>query len=156
MDEDQSSFSIDVATPDADVPFEPARVREAVERTLRRQRCPAAQISVALVNDERIADLNQRFLGHAGPTDCITFDLADDAESTIEGEVVISWETADREARRRGREPISEILLYAVHGTLHLLGLDDASDDEASEMHAIEDEILAGMGLGPVFTGGPS
>ena len=53
--------------------------------------------------------------------------------------------------RERGHDTTAEVVLYAVHGTLHLLGLDDEKPDQAARMHDIEDEILADMGLGRIY-----
>ena len=139
-----------------------ALLQKAIEATLRRHNTPTAVISVALVDDARIAELNRRHLAHDGPTDVLAFDLRDhpghhvppgnDAfEREPEGDIVISVETAVREARRRGHGADAEVALYAVHGALHLLGYDDHRDRDAARMHALGDEILASVGLGPVF-----
>jgi len=143
-----------------------APLKKAITATLRRHNTPAAIISVALVDDLRIAELNRRHLGHDGPTDVLAFDLRDAADQDdsngdgflrgeLEGDVVISVETAMREARRRGHEPDAEVALYAVHGILHLLGYDDHQDRDAARMHVVEDEILASVGWGPVFKAEP-
>lgn len=152
MDEEDSPFSIDVAREYAGLALEEAALRDAVVRTLRRFDRRAARISVAIVDDERIAQLNEQFLGHTGPTDCITFDLADSDRDGIEGEIVISGETALREAVHRDHAPYAEALLYVIHGTLHLLGLDDTTEQQAARMHAIENDVLSDMGIGPLYT----
>lgn len=86
----------------------------------------APDVTVSVVDDAAIAELNERFLAHAGPTDAIAFSYADDpAPDGVRGEVVVSAETARREARARGLDPREELLLYVAHGTLHLLGWDD-------------------------------
>ncbi len=129
----------------------------AVTATLQRHHIPSASICVAIVDDARIAQLNETHLGHVGPTDVLTFDLREDAgrrpgdRFALDGEIVLSVETANREAIRRGHAPEAEAALYAVHGTLHLLGYDDHSDEEAARMHAMEDDILQSVGIGIVF-----
>ncbi len=152
MDEEDSPFSINVAQEYADLAVDELAVRDAVVRTLRRFDRPEACISVAIVDDARIAQLNEQFLEHTGPTDCITFDLADSGAAGIEGEIVISGETAVREATRRNHAPQAEALLYIIHGTLHLLGLDDATDQQSERMHAIENCVLSDIGIGPLYT----
>ena len=133
-------------------------LREAIEATLRRHQSHAARIGVALVDDERMAELNQRHLHHAGPTDVLTFDLRDGKtgpgesdDPAVEGEIVVSVEMAAREAASRGHSLDAELALYVVHGTLHLLGYGDDCDEDAARMHALEDEILAGIGVGVVY-----
>ena len=143
-----------------------APLQEAVKATLLRHNTPTAQISVALVDDSRMAELNRYHLGLEGPTDVLTFDLRDDdddrpdgqggpAGGGLEGEIVISVDTAAREARRRGHEVDAEASLYAVHGTLHLLGYDDHREEDAGRMHTVEDEILSSLGMGSVFQAKP-
>lgn len=144
-------------------------VRDAVEATLRRHATGTARISVAIVDDAHMAGLNERHLHHKGPTDVLTFDLrdepgaaplADDAPDgvqsgadnpQIEAEIVLSVDTAAREARKRGHGVRAELALYAVHGVLHLLGYDDHGAADAARMHEVEDEILAAIGLGAVY-----
>jgi probable rRNA maturation factor len=133
----------------ADVPDD-VLVR-AIETTLRRHAGGPARIHLALVSDEHIARLNETHLAHEGATDVLTFDLRDAPGGRIDAEIVASVDTARREAARRGHDLAAELALYAVHGTLHLLGFDDHVDARAAEMHRIEDEILASLGLGRVF-----
>lgn len=153
--EDESPYEIAVArfcgrTSEAD-----ARLREAIAATLLRHRVQAARVSVALVDDARMAEINEKHLAHKGPTDVITFDLRDDRDTQVgaqvDGELVLSVETATREAERRGHGVDAELALYAVHGILHLLGYDDSSKDDSDRMHETEDEILTEIGVGPVY-----
>ncbi len=124
---------------------------DAVRRTLRRHETPAAQIGIALVDDPHIAKLNQTHLNHTGPTDVIAFDLRDDEQDPIEGEIVVSIDTAAREATARGHGIEAELMLYVIHGTLHLLGYDDHTEQDAKVMHETEDDILTTLGVGPTF-----
>ncbi len=138
-------------------------LKDAITAALIRQGINRAQISIALVDDARIASINESYLHHDGPTDVITFDLRDDMpeasnesisspeHDNIDGEIVISVETALRESTRRGHSPNAETALYAVHGTLHLIGFDDKTKEEADRMHALEDVILSTVGVGQVF-----
>ena len=129
-----------------------------IEATLRRFAVKNAVISVAIIDDGRIADLNEKHLGHTGPTDVLTFDLRDDAAKAapspydqIDGEIVVSIDTAAREAAARGHTLDAELSLYLAHGTLHLLGHDDDSPENAQKMHILENEVLSSIGVGPVF-----
>lgn len=158
--EDDPPYQISVSVlTDLEAPADDDVVR-AVVHTLRRHRCPAADISIALVDDAHIATLNEQYLGHQGPTDVLSFELGDSASShepqgrTVDGEIVLSLETAAREGARRGHTVTAEAQLYAIHGTLHLLGYIDDEEEQAATMHRLEDEILAEIGVGPVYEGG--
>ena len=91
------------------------------------------EIGIVLVSDARIAALHDEFLSDPSPTDVITF---------LHGEIVLSAETARREARRRGLRVPEEIARYAVHGLLHLAGWSDTGAGEAAEMRAVQEKIL--------------
>ena len=80
-------------------------------------------VSVALVTDEQIREVNRRFLGRDRPTDVMAFPLGEGPGAW--GEVLISVDTARRQAEERNADLKEELLLLAVHGTLHLLGWED-------------------------------
>lgn len=127
-------------------------IKRVVDAALSRHDKIGAQVQIVLVDDDTIARLNERHLGHVGATDVLTFDLRDDsAQPGIEGEIVISVETAGREAVERGHALEAELALYAVHGVLHLLGYDDQDAAQAEVMHRLEDEILLEAGIGRIF-----
>ncbi len=77
----------------------------------------------------------------------------DEGGHDVAGEVVVCVPEAVRQARLRGTEPERELLLYALHGMLHLSGFDDKTAKAYRRMHRKEDEILIALGLGPVFAG---
>ena len=110
----------------------------------------SATISVAVVSDRRIASLNETYLNHPGPTDVLSFDLGD---GPVDGEVVISLDTARRESQARGHSLAAELLLYAVHGTLHLLGFDDRTKADARRMRSEQERILTGLGFSSIVSG---
>lgn len=91
------------------------------------------EILVVLISDRRMAQLHQRFLHQSGPTDVITFD---------HGEIFISVDTAQRNARRFGTSLQREIELYVIHGLLHLRGFDDRSLRDAKQMDRVQRRIL--------------
>lgn len=96
--------------------------------------------------------LHERFMGVAGPTDVLTFPIdADAIGNVIAGEVYVCVPEARRQATSRGIDPKREVLLYALHGMLHLLGYDDRTSRDYRIMHSTEDLILTELGLGPVF-----
>ena len=89
-----------------------------------------------------MAELHERFLGKEGPTDVLSFP---------HGEIVVSADTAAREAKERGIPPLHELVLYVVHGALHLAGYDDRSPKQSSKMRAAERKVLTDLGYGDVF-----
>jgi probable rRNA maturation factor len=146
---DAPIYDVRVVRQQGQVPTVVAKVRKAIRTALRRHRVARARLSVALVNNATMAQLNQKHLGHKGPTDVLSFDLCDaaDKKMAIDGEIVMSVDMAVKQARRRGHAVEAELALYAVHGTLHLLGYDDRRKSDAARMHAVEDEILSSLGL---------
>lgn len=112
-------------------------------------------LNVVIVDDDAIADMHARFLDVEGTTDVITFDLSDAApDSTarrIDGELYICLDEAARQAEKFDHSVEAELLLYAVHGLLHLLGYDDHDPENHRIMHDTEDQLLTAIGVGPVF-----
>jgi probable rRNA maturation factor len=151
--EDDPSYDIDVTREGEPGDFGELHIQPAVESALRRHDCPQATLDIALMDDARIAELNERYLGHSGPTDVLSFDLNPNDQEGIDGQIAVSVETARREAQRRGHCVEAEVLLYCIHGTLHLLGYDDLEPADAQRMHEMEDLILRDLGLGSVHGG---
>jgi probable rRNA maturation factor len=131
------------------VPFLRRRLR-AAHLILR----PALRdFSLALVGDRRMAKLHERFMHVPGPTDVLTFPLETDSRGrTTAGEVVVCVPVAQRRASAEGVAVERELLLYALHGMLHLVGFDDRTDRDFATMHRTEDDILTRLGVGPVFS----
>jgi probable rRNA maturation factor len=130
-----------------------AAARDALQRQCRR-RLPLSEMSLALVGDRRMSDLHGQFMGIHGPTDVLSFPIDENARGEVtSGEVVVCVSEAKRQAKARKISPRVELLLYAVHGMLHLLGYDDRTARDFHAMHRTEDEILTRLGFGPVFAG---
>jgi probable rRNA maturation factor len=143
-------FTIHVANEQTILPVDAARLRRAVQTVLEDASIPGAQISVAVVDDPTIHKLNRRYLNHDGPTDVLSFVLERSAES-LEGEIVVSAQTAQETAPRFGWSPADELLLYVVHGALHLLGYEDQTPAGRDAMQAREQASLARFGLVPRY-----
>ena len=93
-------------------------------------------INVVLVSDKRIAEIHRKFMGIAGPTDVITFE---------HGEIVVSVETAARQARAFESSLHRELCLYIVHGLLHLHGFDDRTAQDSARMTRRQKRIVADL-----------
>jgi len=94
------------------------------------------------VDDRKIRALNRRYLRHDYATDVITFDWSEGKGLWLEGEILISAQTAKRNAAQYTTNVKDEILLYMVHGVLHLLGYDDHSPSDVKKMRAKEDVLM--------------
>ena len=116
------------------------------------------ELSIALVNDDRMALLHKQFLGIEGPTDVLTFELDhDDATGHCTGgEVIVCVPEAERRAKDLGADLADELLLYSLHGLLHLSGFDDRTPSDFKAMHQREDQILKQIGIGKLFHRPPS
>ena len=135
-----------VSRRDASVPLSERRIRETVEHVLRRERVPARfTVSVAIVSDGTMRRLHRDFLGIDSPTDVLTFPLGEDVG--LLGEVIACAGVARREAAARGMRAADELLLYVVHGVLHLAGYDDVTPRAFERMHRREAELLAERGV---------
>src|ERR1700751_2694865 len=105
-----------------------------------------AKVTIACLTDPAIAVLNQRFLQHEGPTDVISFPYQQ-SKNNLQGELAISTETACTAAAERNRSPADELLLYIIHGTLHLCGYDDFEDESRALMRARERYYLKALAI---------
>ncbi|MBK7948674.1 MAG: rRNA maturation RNase YbeY [Deltaproteobacteria bacterium] len=122
-----------------------ARLRRRAGTILRSTGEAKSELSIALVDDASIEVLNGQYRGKRRPTDVLSFSLVEgehaDRRGRLLGDVVISVETAARQARERRRGLDETIARLLVHGVLHLLGHDHEEDDEARRMQAEERRI---------------
>ena len=132
------------------------QLRRTVSHVLKAQDLTDACVSVVIVDDTLMSELNERFHDVAGPTDVLSFDLADtpseNAQAALDCEIVINADRALQVAAAADGQPLAELHLYLVHGLLHQLGYDDNAAAPARRIHAREDELLQALGLGAVFT----
>jgi probable rRNA maturation factor len=119
-----------------------ALLRRRARGLLRALDLGAAELSIRLVDDAEIAEHNARYRGRPGPTDVLSFSLVEGAHAerrgALLGDVLISLETAERQARRRRCTLDSEVLRLVIHGALHLIGHDHVRQREARAMRAEE------------------
>ncbi len=123
-------------------------MRGAVQSILTGEGIEEATINIAIVDDPTIHDLNRRFLNHDEPTDVLTFPLDDEA-GRLEGDVIVSADTAVRIAGQLQWSAADELLLYVVHGVLHLVGYDDLDVESRAEMHARQQYYMCILGAQP-------
>jgi len=127
-------------------------IRRRLSQALSLVKTDLRELSVALVGDRRMSELHRRFMNLPGPTDVLTFEIEHDSRGRcIAGETILCVPEARRQARARGVELRHELLLYAIHGLLHLSGFDDRTAAGYRKMHRMEDRILTRLGIGAVF-----
>ena len=122
-----------------------ALLRRRARRILAALACEEAELSIALVDDAAIAELNARHRGRPRATDVLAFSLLEGAHAerrgALLGDVVIGIETAARQARARRRTLDDEVARLLVHGALHLIGYDHVRPAQARRMRAQERRV---------------
>lgn len=99
------------------------------------------EVGYMFVNDEKILEVNNAYLGHDYYTDVITFDY--DEDNIINGDIVISLDTVRTNAEQFGKVYEEELDRVIIHGILHLCGLNDKGPGERELMEAAENKALA-------------
>jgi probable rRNA maturation factor len=143
-------ITIEIANDQSRVSVDESRLRDAVGRILREEAIRSAEISLAVVDDATLQKLHHEYLDDDTPTDVMSFVLDRDA-GHLAGEVVASADTAVAAAEEFGWSADDELLLYIIHGTLHLVGYDDTTPEARSEMRERERRHLARFDLKPRY-----
>jgi probable rRNA maturation factor len=139
-------LAVEVSCRDARIAVDERLVRELVS-LVEAGEGRALPVSISIVGDAEIHRLNRDFLSHDEPTDVIAFDLEDDADRSVSGEVVVSAECAERVAGELGHSGRDELFFYICHGLLHLCGWDDTNPSSRARMHLRQSEYLARIGM---------
>jgi len=111
---------------------------------------PNTDLSIVIDSDEKLHNLNHDFLGIDAPTDVLSFpsdEFDPDEQAVYIGDVIISFQRAEAQAKNAGHPVINEIQLLVVHGVLHLLGHDHADPVEKTRMWTAQAEILDQLGV---------
>jgi probable rRNA maturation factor len=132
-----------------------AWLRDVAARVLAAEGAGDAGVGVIITGDSAVRDLNRRFRGEDAPTDVLSFSQREDAgefilppdEPAHLGDVVISLPAARRQAKGAGHSLEREVALLLVHGLLHLLGYDHATDEQVRVMESHQAALLAGLGM---------
>jgi rRNA maturation RNase YbeY len=123
------------------------KIAAALLRHAGRTEC---ELSILLVDDRRMTELNTAFRGKNSPTNVLSFPMVDDPAwpgPPLLGDIVISLDTAAREAMAAGTTLLDRLTVLLVHGLVHLLGHDhERGPDEAAAMTALEENLLRLLG----------
>jgi probable rRNA maturation factor len=110
-------------------------------------------LTIVLTDDAQLRELNRDYLGIDRPTDVLSFPASETDPETARrylGDILISVQRADEQARATGHALEAEVQLLAVHGTLHLLGYDHAEADEKARMWKAQAEVLERLGVSDI------
>lgn len=124
-------------------------VRDAVAFTLEAEDAPrTGEVGIAFVSEDEMASLNEQYRGIEGPTDVLAFaypgETGPEGELQV-GDIAICATVAERQAVEVGHSVADELQILAVHGALHLLGHEHATDEQAESMEQREREILTAL-----------
>jgi probable rRNA maturation factor len=127
-----------------------------------------AEMSLVLADDALVRTLNRDYRDKDKPTNVLSFALLDDLDDTDDvlareegmpiliGDVILAFETVQREAREQGKTVRDHLTHLVIHGVLHLLGYDHQSDPDADRMERLETSILARMGIADPYSANPA
>ena len=126
------------------IPLQIQSILKAAQTILHHEGIRAGELSIVFVTDSRIKSLNKKYLNEDHPTDVLSFgnDNFGINSKQVSGEIIISTDTAVKNARIYHVTPHREILLYVAHGILHLLGYDDQRDSDTRQMRRKEQTLM--------------
>jgi probable rRNA maturation factor len=173
------SFSLEAGEWEAAVPDAEQRVEAAARAAFEAAEKPEilggdtpVEMSLVLADDALVQTLNRDYRDKDKPTNVLSFALLDDLDDTDEstddvlardegmpiliGDVILAFETVQREALEQGKSFEDHLTHLVIHGVLHLLGYDHQSDPDADRMERLETSILARMGIADPYSASPA
>jgi probable rRNA maturation factor len=144
----QTVVAVDVLTESPlwqNEPSAEAVVRDAIDAAADATSAPPGELAIVLTNDAAIRVLNRDWRGVDKPTNVLSFPASRSSgtEPAMLGDIVIAYETLERECRAENKQFLHHLAHLAVHGFLHLMGYDHQTDSEADDMERIEISILS-------------
>ncbi len=121
----------------------------SIETCLEAQGLKGSEVSLSIVDDREMHELNLQYRGVDRTTDVLSFPLEEDRpkEPCLLGDIIVSAPKAKQQAEEYGHSLLREMSFLVVHGTLHLLGYDHMTPEEDEEMQRLQEEVLAGLGI---------
>ena len=144
----KKAFLLEILDVQEELSVDLEKVRTLCEHILDDHGIKSGKVNVVFVDSDTIRQYNRDFLQHDYPTDTISFPIEDQrSEGHLEGEVLVCTEIAKNRAEEFRWTAEEELLLYVIHGMLHLAGFDDTTPEQQSEMQAKEREYLTTLGV---------
>ena len=123
-------------------------VRRAIAEAATMLSTPPAELAIVLTDDSTIRQLNAAWRGVAEATNVLSFPTPRGADQpTLIGDIVLAYQTIEREARAQGKPFAHHVAHLCVHGYLHLLGYDHMQDTDAEAMDQVEREVLQRLSI---------
>lgn len=141
-----SQVIVEVIDKQSALNIDESRLIEAVNFIVSDSDYESAEISIAVVGDAEMHEMNNQYLAHDYPTDVLSFPL-EATDRFLAGEIIVSSETAIKESAEHGLADLDELLLYVVHGTLHLVGYDDKDPNHRKVMREKETVYMRKLGV---------
>ncbi|MEK7557673.1 MAG: rRNA maturation RNase YbeY [Patescibacteria group bacterium] len=116
-------------------------IKKTTELFLQSYNLNKKEVSLAFVNDLASKKLNKTYRGIDKPTDVLSFSMQDVDNKNFLGEIIINYEQIKRQARQAKKTIQQELVFILVHGLLHLIGYDDATEKGANEMEKLAKQI---------------
>ena len=149
------NLQIDIQSESAEPVPDEDDIRRWIAAALAGQRTEDTEVSLRLVDEAEMAQLNRAWRGESGATNVLSFpsDLPSELQLPLLGDIVVCAPVVQREAREQAKALDAHWAHMLVHGTLHLLGYDHVDSDEAEAMEALESRILATLNYPCPYTG---
>src|SRR5262249_15684091 len=144
-------FEIEIQN-EADYEIDEERLRQAALTVLAAHDVKdSSEMTIAITDNEAVADLNRRFRGVDAPTDVLSFPMETSARMASDiayvGDLAIAYPYAKAQAEREGHALGDSLALLVVHGTLHILGYDHDTPQRKAEMWAAQEKALIALGI---------
>ncbi|MBZ0166037.1 MAG: rRNA maturation RNase YbeY [Candidatus Omnitrophica bacterium] len=145
-------MEVDIIDQQKKVSLEISQIKTIVRTILRHLKIHDAQLSFVFVSSQKIRAINKKYLNRSHATDVLAFDFssasatAGKASAAVTGEIIISTDAVRQNALRFKSTMAAELVLYIVHGLLHLVGYDDHSPRDVNQMRAKEEDVMRALG----------
>jgi probable rRNA maturation factor len=129
-------------------PLAEQTIREAISAAAGALSTEGGEVSILLIDDSEIARLNRDWRGIDKPTNVLSFPASRVGQGDkLLGDIVIAYETLERESTDESRDFLHHLAHLAVHGFLHLIGFDHETDAQAEEMEGLESRIMMRLNM---------
>jgi probable rRNA maturation factor len=129
-------------------PLAEQTIRDAISAAAGALSTESGEVSILLTDDSEIARLNRDWRGIAKPTNVLSFPASRVGQGDkLLGDIVIAYETLERESTDESRDFLHHLAHLAVHGFLHLIGFDHETDAQAEEMEGLESRIMMRLNM---------